>query len=62
MTDDVHICPVCESPLTTDAVRQGKCQCCGSPLPEQESKSAREAENGAAGNSDPEKSRNGRVN
>ncbi len=26
-------CPVCESPLTTDAVREGRCQCCGSPLP-----------------------------
>ncbi len=30
---DTRVCPVCESPLTTDAVREGRCQCCGSPLP-----------------------------
>lgn len=33
MTDEARTCPVCESPLTTDAIREGKCQCCGSPLP-----------------------------
>lgn len=27
------ICPICESHLTGDAVREGRCQCCGSPLP-----------------------------
>lgn len=27
------ICPICESHLTGDAQREGRCQCCGSPLP-----------------------------
>lgn len=30
-------CPVCESSLTGDAIREGRCQCCGSPLPQPES-------------------------
>lgn len=29
-------CPTCESPLTTDAIREGRCQCCGSDLPAKE--------------------------
>lgn len=32
------ICPVCESHLTGDAVREGRCQCCGTPLPKAEPK------------------------
>ncbi|MBX3050218.1 MAG: hypothetical protein KF753_02020 [Caldilineaceae bacterium] len=27
------ICPICESHLTGDAQREGRCQCCGSPFP-----------------------------
>jgi|GEM_PF-3579431 len=33
-------CPICESHLTGDAMREGRCQCCGSPLPKPESKEA----------------------
>lgn len=32
------ICPICESHLTGDAVREERCQCCGSPLPKPEPK------------------------
>ena len=35
-------CPVCESPLTTDAIREGRCQCCGSELPQSEPEDEKE--------------------
>ncbi|GIV78232.1 MAG: hypothetical protein KatS3mg050_2626 [Litorilinea sp.] len=35
MAKENPTCPVCESPLTTDALRAGKCQCCGSQLPKE---------------------------
>jgi hypothetical protein len=36
MSNEARTCPVCESPLTTDAIREGRCQCCGSQLPKGE--------------------------
>lgn len=34
--DTQATCPVCRSPLVPDAIRQGKCQCCGAELEAQE--------------------------
>lgn len=29
MSTDEMICPSCQSPLISEAVKKGKCQCCG---------------------------------
>lgn len=28
-TDERPTCPLCEAPLITEAIKAGKCQCCG---------------------------------
>lgn len=38
------ICPVCESSLTGEAIREGRCQCCGSALPQPEPTESETAE------------------